>query len=208
MTDSIVKKVRALLLKAEGTIGAESEAFMAKVRELMAKHQLEMHTLRQEPDPLGQHNQGLLLEEQWEVAVCEAGAEYFGCAAVFMNFTDDITMGCTLYGRQSACATSMEMLAYWIREVKRVAGLIDLPAQAVGDAFAVRLAALIKEHGPAPSNGTDLVPVDEAKAAARAGGETEERSLILNTFAESRAAAAGISLELQMAGGRKHKEIV
>lgn len=200
--DEIVRKVRALLLKAEGTIGAESEAFMSKVRELMAKHQLEMHQLRQEPDPLGKHNHGLLLGENWEVAVCEAGAEYFGCATVFNRFEDDdAAIGCTLFGRQSACATSMEMLAFWITEVKRVATLIGIPARAVGEAFAIRLIELIAKHGPAPSTGTDLVPIDEAKALAM-GEAVETKDLVVNTTYESRLAADQISLSLQTSGGR------
>lgn len=204
--EDILKKVRALLLKAEGTIGPESDAFMSKVRDLMAKHQIEMHQLRQEPDPLGQHNQGILIDSPWAMGVCHVGAEYLGCAAVFTQL-EGTTIGCKLYGRRSACLTAMEMLMYWINEVKRMAALYDLDAQAIGDALALRFSRILEQDGPAPSNGTDLVPIDEAKAAANNGGAVETKEVVVKASVEAIIVAENISLHLQTGGVAKHKEI-
>lgn len=203
----IIRKVRALLLKAEGTIGAESEAFMAKVRELMVKHQLEMHELRQEPDPLGLHFKGIVAREPWEISVCDIGAQYFGCAAVFVELGDGST-GCKLYGRQSACVTTTEMILFWVPEVRRIAALLELTPQAVGEAFALRLILALKRQGPAPSNGTDLVPVDEAQAAAMVdNSETEKRAVQVYSNGLTMAAAQQISLAMQTTGGHRHTAI-
>lgn len=202
----IVKKIRALLLKAEGTTGAESDAFMTKVRDLMVKHQIEMHTLRQEPDPLGQHDQGLILEASWMMAVCHTGAEYLGCAAVFNSFAGTHEMGCKLYGRKSACETAMVMLDYWLGEVERMGELYLIPEDRIGHALAIRFGRLLDEQGPAPAtNGTDLVPIDEAKAAI--GEATETKSVDIKADVISTIVAENISLSLQASGPQRRTAI-
>lgn len=203
----IVRKIRALLLKAEGTIGPESDAFMSKVRELMAAHQIEMHTLRQEPDPLGQHKQGLMLNRSWQLGVCNIGAEYLGCAAIFHRFEDSSLFGCALYGRQSACATATELLRYWIREVERLAQHYDVNEEKLGNALTLRFTRLLAQDGPAPSNGTDLVPIDEAKAAAMNAETIEMQDVVVQTSINELIVAENISLNLQAAGPQRHKEI-
>lgn len=204
----IITKLRALLAKAEGTTGAEAESFMTKVREMMVKHQIEMHTLRQEPDPLGGHDQGILLDEQWAIGVCNAGAEYLGCATIFNEFSDSKMIGCRLYGRRSACVTATQLLGHWIMEVRRMAQRYQLPAEDVGNALSVRIARLIAEQGPAPNTtGTDLVPIDEARAAAMGDNETETREVAIKPRIEAVIVAEQIGLDMQVSGHQKHKEL-
>lgn len=205
--EKIITKLRALLAKAEGTTGAESESFMKGVRDLMVKHQIEMHTLRQEPDPLGEHHRWIL-EQPWMVALSQAGAEYLGCATLFNEFEDSTNIGCRLFGRQSACEVTMVMVPYWLSEVERLSAHYMLSPEVVGTALAIRIAELTKKDGHAPNTtGTDLVPIDEAMAAAMSEEKTESREMELNTRMEGRIVAEQISLSLQVGGHRKHKEL-
>jgi hypothetical protein len=181
---------------------------MSKVRDMMVKHQIEMHELRQEPDPLGQHNQGLILSEQWMMAVCHIGAEYLGCASVFQVFTGSDQIGCKLYGRKSACETAMVMLGYWLGEVKRMSDIYLISTESIGNALALRFARLLDEQGPAPAtNGTDLVPIDEAKAAASSGEPTEAKEVDIKTDIIATIVAENISLNMQTSGPQRHAAI-
>jgi hypothetical protein len=138
--------------------------------------------------------------------VCSVGAEFLGCAAVFQEVGGGIST-CQLFGRQSACVTAHHMLNYWMVEVARLATLYDLSQEHVGTGLAFRIQKLIEKAGPAPSNGTDLIPISAAVALATAGGARDEEFSTVMTD-EGNRLAEGISLNLQATSDREeHRRI-
>lgn len=192
--EAIIRKLRALLAKANGTEGPESEAFMTKVRNLLVKHQLEMADLEGEDDPLEQHSRGIVTNAEWQMAVCTIGAQYFGCAAVFTRLTPHLN-GCAFYGRHSACVTSFKMVEYWIIRVHAIAEEHQVDESLVGAALTERIVRLLEKQGQAPSNGRDLVPINTAMELV---GPTESEAFSLPTTQQARSIAEGISLDLQV----------
>lgn len=177
--ESIKTKIAALLAKAEGTNNQfEADAFMAKVNELLEKHQIEMHEVRQatdERDPMGKERgeTNIYASMSWATDVAGALARYYGCEMVYWRRGNH-----TIYevvGRESARQTFEMMLPFVLSQVKqqgtKLARVMDRTASVctreVGQALTIRIYKMIPkaEEHRAELVANALVPVTDIKAA-------------------------------------------
>jgi hypothetical protein len=122
-TDSIKSKIAALLAKAESTENEfEADAFMAKVNELLEKHQIEMHEVRQardiDTDPMG-HQDGetnLYASIKWARDLAGGLARYYGCKFIYWRRNNHFAY--EIIGRESARTTFELMLPFIISQVR------------------------------------------------------------------------------------------
>src|SRR5690606_808930 len=115
--------IAALLAKAEKTDNEfEAAAFMAKVNELLEKHQMDLHQIRThagiEKDPTG-HNAGetnIYASMIWARDLSGVLATYYGCRLVYWRKRNHYHY--EVIGRESARTTFELMLPYIISQVR------------------------------------------------------------------------------------------
>lgn len=215
MTDSIKKKIAALLAKAEGTTNQfEADAFMAKVNELLERHQIEMHEIRsaQDNDPMGKEKgtANIYASMSWAKDVANALSRYYGCRFVYWRRGNH-----TIYeviGRESARMTFEMMLPFVLSQVKQQASRIvreqgstvSVMSREVGQALTIRIFKMIPkvEEHRAELERNALVPVSDVQAFMDAEylklkvGKNKQ----FNYGAAARDAADKVSLNVQATG--------
>lgn len=118
--DKIKDKLRALLAKAEGTDNEfEAETFMAKVNELLEKHQIEMHELKVDDDPMGitRGDQKLSKSQSWTKGLVIWIARLYGADVVY--WTSGNAIRYEIVGRESVRVTTELMLPFVLTQVRR-----------------------------------------------------------------------------------------
>lgn len=221
MTDSIKKKIAALLAKAEGTDNEfEAETFMAKVNELLERHQMDMHEIRAmgDDDPLG-HELGTFkcyASMSWIKLVAHNLALYYGCTTIWCKKGNHFTY--QVVGRDSARTTFELMLPFVVTQLRRAAtkmasetGMTTSVAQRqIGQALAVRIHALNVANAKVRDDlaGKGLIPVtdidaylDDHFANLRKG-----KARTVKTSLSAREHADRISLAAQATG--KHVKLI
>lgn len=224
--ESIKSKIAALLAKAEGTDNEfEAATFMAKVNELLEKHQIDMHEIRshsaREEDPMGRERgeTNIYASMLWARNLAGAVARYYGCQFVYWkkrnHFTYDIV------GRESARTTFELMLPFIITQIKLQAKRIDSGSfnkvsrsvleRQVGQATEVRVWKLVgaAEQRRAEITGKGLVPVDDLAAAMDAFYPDVKKAKQKKPYRYSREAhdaAQRVSLHHQATG--RHTKLI
>lgn len=179
-TESIKKKIAALLAKAEGTDNEfEAATFMAKVNELLEKHQLDMHDIRKaaaDGDPMGMELGGMNIYASmlWAREVAGALARYYGCRFVYRRVGNHFNYD--IVGRESARTTFELMLPFVVTQVKLQAKHLwskhgqltrSVWERQVGQALMVRIYNLVPQAEDRRSEltGKGLIPVTDIEAA-------------------------------------------
>ncbi|QIG67686.1 DUF2786 domain-containing protein [Rhizobium phage RHph_Y17] len=221
MSESIKKKIAALLAKAENTDNPfEADSFMAKVNELLEKHQIEMHEVRKagDADPMGKEKgeTNIYASMSWAKDVANALARYYGCRFLWWRRGNH-----TLYevvGRESARATFELMLPFVLSQVKQQASRIvrtqgstvSVMSREIGQALTIRIFKMIpkvEEHRAELARNA-LVPVNDVQAFI----DSEYASIKVSkpkTFNYTKAAqdaAEKVSLHAQATG--KHTKLL
>lgn len=203
-----IHRIRALLAKAEGTDNPhEAEVFMAKVRELLDRHQLTMTDLSQESDPMGQMGIVLPYREDWLRVLISLLAEYFDCAAAFTTTeVEGVEFEAViLVGREGARVSCQGIIPYIWRTLDRICALDpSVSIGGIGGALSWRIMKLVEQRQPVLSPGTALVPVREAVAHLMEMGDTDSTEVALDKrpslmemlYAES----IGLGLQVDGAG--------
>lgn len=179
MIEAIKEKIAKLLAKAEGTNNeAEAAAFLAKVNELLERHQIAMHEIRDlkvDNDPMGMtvSDVKLYASMSWAPSLCASLAAFYGCKTVRTR-TGANTSKITFIGRESARITCDLMIGYIISQVrvgaKRMEGVSKSVAERkVGDALTIRLMRLAQtnESERQVAVGKGLIPVTDVDAYMR-----------------------------------------
>lgn len=177
--ESIKSKIAALLAKAEGTDNEfEAATFMAKVNELLEKHQIEMHEIRAaqgDQDPMGKGvgETNLYASMGWARDLAGSLAHYYGCRFVFWRRGNHFRY--EIVGRESARMTFELMLPYVISQVRQRAKRIAaeygkttaVAEREVGHALWVRIGRMISaaEAHRTELTGKGLIPVSDLDAA-------------------------------------------
>lgn len=177
--ESIKDKIAALLAKAEGTDNKfEADTFMAKVNELLEKHQIEMHEIRKrmgntaDADPIGKEKgkANIYASMLWAREVAGALARYYGCRYVYWKRGNHFTY--EIVGRQSARTTFELMLPFVITQVRLQARTLDgiggnqksrsILERQVGQALEIRIHKMTREAEAhrVVLTGKGLVPFD------------------------------------------------
>lgn len=181
-TESIKLKIAALLAKAESTKNEfEAAAFMAKVNELLEKHQMEMHEVRSAResagDPMGKQKgeANIYASMMWARDLGGALARYYGCRFVYWKIGNHLKY--EVVGRESSRVTFELMLPFVITQVKLQARKLDgvtgnakshsILARQVGQALEIRIWKLVgaNDKRRVEITGRGLVPVDDLDAA-------------------------------------------
>lgn len=179
--ESIKSKIAALLAKAEGTDNEfEAATFMAKVNELLEKHQIEMHEVRAaqgDQDPMGKQRgeTNIYASMLWARDLCGALARYYGCKMVYRRYGNHFEYD--LVGRESARITHELMLPFIITQVRLQARRLcvgkanaasrSVMEREVGQALMVRVDRLARqaEAHRVELTGKGLIPVSDLDAA-------------------------------------------
>lgn len=118
--DKIKDKLRALLAKAEGTDNEhEAEIFMSKVNELLERHQLEMHEIRKDADPISMEKGTVKFStscsyfREFIFAVCG----YYGGKALVSKVGGNFHY--RIVGRDSVRTTIELMMPYIVTQLRR-----------------------------------------------------------------------------------------
>lgn len=180
MTDKIKDKIAALLAKAEGTDNEfEQETFMAKVNELLEKHQIEMHEIRtrmgRDNDPMGTVNGEMTRSHEWPSYVGNQLATLYGCKMVRGRIRGtNARYSWVVVGRESATTTFDMMFPFVQSQVRQQArkfakemGVTSAKAErAVGMALSSRIykMTLVAKERRAELESKALVPVDDVEA--------------------------------------------
>lgn len=176
MADQKIKdKIAALLAKAEGTDNEfEAETFMAKVNELLERHQLEMHEVRKDADPMG-HEKGdtkFYASQSWAKDFIFAVCNYYGGEGIVHSFGNTRTF--TVIGRESVRTTVTLMMPYLLTQLRRAGRRYaahygrteSVATREVANALIIRLyrEAQVQEAHRADLVGKGLIPVSDLEA--------------------------------------------
>lgn len=177
MTDllKIKAKITALLAKAEGTDNAfEAATFMAKVNELLEKHQIELYELGEDGDQMG-HQRGefnMYASMTWGKSLANQIAIFYGASTVWWKEKNHLRYD--IIGRESARITAELMMPFIISQVRQRAGMMSkqtgktraICEREVASALTLRIHSEIKkdESRRAEHQSNMLVPVGEIDA--------------------------------------------
>lgn len=175
MSEKIKDKIRALLAKAEGTDNAfEADTFMSKVNELLERHQIEMHEIRKDADPMG-HEMGeakIYASMSWGKDLLFKVAAYYGGEAIVWKNGNHFTY--QLVGRESARSTIEVMFPFILTQLRRAAKRYSehyghsasVSQKLVANALIVRILKLLGDRDAHRDElvGKGLIPVSDNKA--------------------------------------------
>lgn len=214
--DAIKTRIAALLAKAESTDNAyEQDAFLAKVNELLEKHQLEMAEIRahsgKEADELSSIVGFMTRSHEWPSQVAWKFARFLGCKMIRHTMNTKAQYQWTVIGRKSACITFDLMLPYVFSQVRQQArawsrreGITVAKAErSIGMALADRIANMIpraeKRRNDLGQNA--LIPVDDLEAFVKSmfGDVKAARALSAPIYAGADEYAGKISIDPQVA---------
>lgn len=179
--ETIKSKIAALLAKAESTDNAhEQDAFMAKVNELLERHQIEMHEIRvlqgRDNDPMCHDITGdMTRAHEWPTQVGFALARFYGARMIRYSYRHTkARYKWQIVGRLSACTTFDLMFPFVQSQVRQQArrfakeyGLTVAKAErSVGIALSDRIWSLVSaaDARRQENSRNALVPVDDVKA--------------------------------------------
>jgi hypothetical protein len=167
--DKIKAKISKLLAKAEGgATGAEQDAFMAKVNQLLEEHQIGLHEVRGigDNDPIVSIEGEVTRSHEWPSRVGFALAAYYGGKLIRFSYKHTkARYKYVVIGRQSFILTQTLKQS---RQYARDYGITNAKAERnVGMALAARIWSLVPV---AEERRTDLaknalVPVSDVAAA-------------------------------------------
>lgn len=223
MTDSIKKKIAALLAKAEGTDNEfEASTFMAKVNELLEKHQIEMHEVRKaqgDQDPMGKEKgeTNLYASMGWSLDVAAYLAKFYGCKFLYWKRGNHFIY--EILGRESARTTFELMFPFILSQVKQQGkrawlsgnfGSQSAMTRQVAQALCVRIARLtpVVEETRASNESKGLVPVTDLVAAMNEFYPEVKttKAKEFNYGYAAQEAASKVSLNVQATG--KHVKLI
>lgn len=221
MIEAIKEKIAKLLAKAEGTNNeAEAAAFLGKVNELLERHQIAMHEIRDlkvDNDPLGLtvSDVKLYASMSWAPTLCASLAAFYGCQIV-RSRTGKNTSKITFIGRESARITCDLMVGYIISQVrvgaKKMEGVSKSVAERkVGDALSVRLTRLAQANDAERkvAAGKGLIPVTDVEAYMREQFKNlkQGKERMIRTDAQAREIADRINIHRQATASRPAQRI-
>lgn len=209
--ENIKRKIAALLAKAESTDNAfEAETFMAKVNELLELHQIEMHELHVDNDPMGETNGFVTRSHEWPSRVGFALARLYGAKMLRQKIGSRYAWMC--YGRESARITFDMLYPFVLSQVRQ-------QARNMTRNYAITLAKAEREVGIALENriwqmvrdaddrrtvaaGKGLIPVSDVDAYINDlhGKVKSVRGISANISRQAVDAAAKVSLNVQATG--------
>lgn len=222
-TEKIKDKIAALLAKAESTKNLhEADAFMAKVNELLERHQIEMHEIRAhggDKDPMTHIVSEATRAAEWPTRMGWALAAYYGCKMLRYKQVTLARYTMKVVGRESAVTTFDLMFPFVQAQVRQQArrmskeyGVTIAKAErSVGMALASRIWKLVDAANVRRAQlvGTGLVPVsdNDAYVAEHLGETIDAKKLTQPIEAGAREYADKVSLHVQTTGKTKHKQI-
>ncbi|UPT53333.1 DUF2786 domain-containing protein [Synechococcus phage Ssp-JY38] len=175
--DSKIKaKIAALLAKAEKTDNAfEAETFMAKVNEMLEKHQIEMHELHVDNDPMGQTDGDVTRSHEWPSRLGFALAELYGAKMLRYTYKNvKARYKWRVVGRESARVTFEMLYPFVMSQVRQRARAMArtyaiTPAKAereIGTALEQRIWRMVRdaEERREVAVGKGLIPVSDVDA--------------------------------------------
>jgi len=132
MSDTNRKKIADLITKLlakandKATTDQEADAFLAKVDELMQLHQIALHELGAEKDPMDREMNPdfkVYVSMPWVRQLIPATCRYYGGEAIWTNFDpkEKSVIRFWVAGRESVRATIFAMLPYLVAQVRRQA---------------------------------------------------------------------------------------
>lgn len=218
MTDKIKDKIAALLAKAEGTDNLfEADSFMAKVNELLERHQMDLHEIRKHSgvntDPIGKTagETNIYASMLWARGVAGALAKYYGCEFIYWKRGNHFTY--RIVGPESARMTFELLLPFVISQVRQQANRLWIARggksksvweREVGQALQLRVYRLVPqvEAKRAENTANGLVPVSDLKAFldAEFGEIKTARATNYDFGFAAKQAAETISINVQATG--------
>lgn len=217
MTDNLndlKAKIAKLLAKAEGTDNqAEAAIFMAKVNELLERHQIDLHTIRAmggDNDPVGREkgSTNIYASMLWARTLAGQLANYYGCKFIFWKRGNHFTY--EVVGRESARTTFELMLPFVISQVKVQAKVLHLDnrhmtrsvaEREVGQALTIRISRLTKDAVAHRSEltGKGLIPVSDLDAfvADEFGSLKTAKAKVMRYGYDAQRLAERVSLNVQ-----------
>lgn len=177
--NKLIQKISQLLAHAESTNNeAEAETFMAKVHDMLSKHNVSLHELGDQDDPIHRSSDELEVSRSLSYAVhlLPALGAYYGCEVVFHRGHKKNRFIC--FGRESATMTFHIMAPFILKQVRQQAkrlhneGCIPTYGKgltAVANALTYRLNRLYWENKErdeerVATGERALVPVDRVEA--------------------------------------------
>lgn len=221
MSDSIKKKIAALLAKAEGTDNEfEAATFMAKVNELLERHQIEMHEIRSmgDNDPMG-HETGefnIYASMSWAKIMAHNLALYYGCSTIWSRHKNHFTY--EVVGRESARTTFELMLPFVVTQIRRQARHYSeyhecsrsVAEREIGHALTLRVHKMNVEQQKIRADliGKGLIPVSDIQQYIDDTFSNIKSGRVRNvkTTSSARELADKISLSAQATG--KHVKLI
>ena len=220
MSEKIKSKIAALLAKAESTDNAfEAETFMAKVNELLEKHQLEVHEIRganvKSTDPMGWTNgeTNIYASMLWARGVASALARYYGCRLLYGKRGNHIIY--RIAGPESARITFELLLPFVISQVRvqakavaRMYGKSSAERQ-VGQALEVRIWRMVPkaEERRSELSKNALIVLDDVDAFVEGQVKVKTaKNRTVNFGLAAEEAAEKISINVQATG--KHTKLL
>lgn len=201
MSDAIIKKIAALIAKANGTDNEhETEAFEAKARELMAKYNISESDL--DTDKIAHKDADFIISADliWQNRLVWAVARYFNTIAVQRREYRKVYF--TIVGRDGDRATVSVMFPYLLKEVRRVAADIINGKSHSSNTRDVGLALAERLNEEAPAESEDLRKyIDDGMQTRRvkvSGGKVS---------GAARDAAKKINMSRQVNAGKKVKAL-
>lgn len=201
MSEAIIKKIAALIAKANGTDNEHKmEAFEAKAKELMAKYDISESDL--DTDKIAHKDADFIISADliWQNRLVWAVARYFNTIAIQRRKYRDVHF--TIVGRDGDRATVSVMFPYLLKEVRRVAADIVNGMSHSSNIRSVGMALAERLNEEAPEESADLRKyIDDGMQTVKVkqnGGKIN---------AGARDAAKKINMSRQVNGAKKVKAI-
>lgn len=202
--NKLIQKISQLLAHAESTNNeAEAETFMAKVHDMLCKHNVSLHELGDQDDPIV-HDDDIFVNRSLSYAVnlVPALGRYYGCRVVTDRGPKKNRFW--IFGRQSATTTLHLMTPFVLSQVRQQARKLHQEDKsptygkaltAVANALTVRVNKLAREaeerdEERVASGGRALVPVDLVKAKMDATIDTVQSKTRMKGFTQGAKEAA------------------
>lgn len=217
--ESIKIKIAKLLAKAEVTNNEfEAAMFMAKVNELLERHQIEMHEIRSmgDSDPMGKEvgSTNLYASIKWARDVAGPLSRYYNCRIIYWRKGNHFKY--EIVGRESARTTFELLFPFVISQVKQEArraeraypGTKSLSVweREIGQALLVRIWKMVAEAEDrrAELTAKALVPVTDVDAAFETYFPTAKKGRPINaSFSDAaRNAAERVSIHVQTSAAK------
>lgn len=201
MSEAIIKKIAALIAKANGTDNEhEMEMFEAKAKELMAKYDISESDL--DTDKIAHKDADFVISADliWQNRLVWAVARYFNTIAVQRRQFRDVHF--IIVGRDGDRATVSVMFPYLLKEVRRVAAEVVNGMSHSSNIRSVGIALAERLNEEAPAESEDLRKyIDDGMQTTK----TKQTKTTIN--AGARAAANKINMSRQVNGAKKVKAL-